>query len=325
MIKTPYILADTYVTFVVDGQQITFDCDDKAFDRVIKAIHDSDDDTIQNLIVNSKTIQKYSDGSLRKENGALIYHLGQDYVLPEALTKIIIKHQQNALPFDHFVKFFENILKNPSKDSIMDLYAFLENNDLPITDDGCFLAYKGVGSDYKDQYSHKFDNHVGCIVEMPREQVNPDRNQPCSYGLHVCSRSYLDSWGCDHIMLVKVNPINVVSVPTDYHNAKMRVCEYTVMSEVATNTKELDDCKINEQAIYEVENDETNEWEGYNDLTEIASYFECRSDLQNMNRDNFRDYINKLYKNDEIGTNYYRLLKEFKTYKAIKEAILELM
>lgn len=324
MIKTPYILADTYVTLVVDGQQVTFYDTDVAFEKVIKAIHDSDDATINNLIVNAKTIINYSDGSLRKENGALIYHRGKDYVLPDALTKIIIKHQQNALPFDHFVTFFENILKNPSSDSVMDLYAFLERNDLPITDDGCFLAYKGVTADYRDSYSGKFDNRVGKIVKMPREEVNPDREITCSRGLHVCSRSYLDDWYCcDHIMLVKVNPKDVVSVPIDYHNSKMRVCEYCVLSEVATNTKELDEKKINEQPIYNTE--EYFEIEGRTDLDDIASCFNGRESIEKMNRDTFRCVINEMCKDGKISTNYYQLLKKYETYKNIKTILLELV
>lgn len=322
MIKIPYILADTYVTFVVDGQQVTFDSNEQAFEKAIKAIHDSDDATIENLIVNAKTIQNYSDGSLRKENSDLIYHLGKDYVLPSALTRIIVKHQQNALPFEHFVKFFENILKNPSKDSIMDLYAFLENNDLPITDDGCFLAYKGVDYDYKDQYSHTFDNHVGCIVRMSRDQVNPDRNQVCSYGLHVCSRSYLSGWSCGHIMLVKVNPKDVVAVPIDYNNAKMRVCEYTVINEVAQCVQDLDKQKLNEKAVYNVEQHSQYTDEDY--LEEVLDIFEDYDEIESMNRDDFREEVNSAYKNNIISVNYYKLLKKFGTYKSIKEKLLEM-
>jgi hypothetical protein len=34
-------------------------------------------------------------------------------------------------------------------------------------------------------------------------------------------------------MIVAVDPKDVVAVPTDYDNAKMRVCRYTIVGEVA--------------------------------------------------------------------------------------------
>ena len=34
------------------------------------------------------------------------------------------------------------------------------------------------------------------------------------------------------LVVVKVNPEHVVSVPVDYNNQKLRVCEYTILSEL---------------------------------------------------------------------------------------------
>jgi hypothetical protein len=43
-------------------------------------------------------------------------------------------------------------------------------------------------------------------------------------------------------MVCKVNPKNVVSIPADYNNSKMRVCEYEVIDELnMADIKEFDE------------------------------------------------------------------------------------
>jgi hypothetical protein len=138
----------------------------------------------------------------------------------------------NDFPLEGFKLFIQNLAQNPSKDSRKDLYGFLEACTLPITEDGHFLAYKKVNQDYTDCHSGSIDNHIGKIVEMPREKVNPNREETCSAGLHVCSRGYLGYYSGARVIVVKVNPKDVVSVPVDYDNAKMRVCRYEVISEL---------------------------------------------------------------------------------------------
>ena len=137
-----------------------------------------------------------------------------------------------------FAKFLKNLYKNPSYKSVRQLYRFLDANDLPITQNGTFLAYKKVAHDYLDIHSRSFDNSVGKVVEMPRYQVVDDPEITCASGLHVCSFDYLANYSSselDRVVICEVNPEDVVSVPTDYHNAKMRVCKYTVVDEIPTH------------------------------------------------------------------------------------------
>jgi hypothetical protein len=84
------------------------------------------------------------------------------------------------------------------------------------------------------------DNSVGNVVEIPRNQVDEDSNRTCSHGLHVANWNYAhtqfaSSDASSDIMLeVEVNPADVVAIPTDYNNAKMRVCKYKVLGVVTT-------------------------------------------------------------------------------------------
>jgi hypothetical protein len=100
---------------------------------------------------------------------------------------------------------------------------------MPITDDGCFLGYKGVTNDYKDVHSGRFDNSVGAINEMPRNKVCDDFRQGCSYGFHVGSLEYATRWG-PKTVIVKVNPKDVVSVPEDSNWQKLRTAKYEVVA-----------------------------------------------------------------------------------------------
>ena len=77
-------------------------------------------------------------------------------------------------------------------------------------------------------------NAPGEILEVDRNTVDEDDTVTCSRGLHVCSKSYLDHYGTskgNKVVRCKVHPKDVVSIPIDYNNAKMRTCGYTVIDE----------------------------------------------------------------------------------------------
>lgn len=68
---------------------------------------------------------------------------------------------------------------------------------------------------------------------MNRDDVVLDPNRHCAAGLHVASYDYARSFsGCPRLMLVAVDPSDVVSVPTDCECAKIRVCRYTVLQDI---------------------------------------------------------------------------------------------
>jgi hypothetical protein len=131
-------------------------------------------------------------------------------------------------------------MKNPSKRSVDELYGFLEKNSLPITPDGHFLAYKKVRRDFKDIHSGTMDNSPGTIVEMERNQVDDNKDQTCSTGLHFCGLSYLEFFGDrnSRVVIVKIDPADVVSIPSDYNGAKGRACRYEVIGEMGVKAED---------------------------------------------------------------------------------------
>jgi hypothetical protein len=148
--------------------------------------------------------------------------------LPRALSNRLIAMVDAEINTDPFLNFWENLKKNPSEDSRKDLFAFLEANHVPITPDGHFIAYKGVTNEFKDTHTRTMDNSPGRIVRMRRKDVDPNRNNTCSSGLHVAAFRYAK--GFSGVLLdVKVNPRDVVTVPPDYNEQKIRVCRYEVL------------------------------------------------------------------------------------------------
>jgi hypothetical protein len=98
-----------------------------------------------------------------------------------------------------------------------------------------------VREDFKDIHSGTFDNSVGAICEMERNTVDDNKEQTCSAGLHFCSQEYLPNFGSgrgDHVMILKINPRDVVSIPVDYNNSKGRCCRYEVIGEVGVNPED---------------------------------------------------------------------------------------
>ena len=55
------------------------------------------------------------------------------------------------------------------------------------------------------------------------------------YGLHAGALNYVASYGSvesnDRIVIVKINPADVVSVPSDCNCEKLRTCRYEVVGE----------------------------------------------------------------------------------------------
>ena len=63
---------------------------------------------------------------------------------------------------------------------------------------------------------------------MPRGDVEHDPGVGCHVGLHAGTWDYASSFAQGAVLTVEINPRDVVSVPTDCQDQKMRVCRYTV-------------------------------------------------------------------------------------------------
>lgn len=146
-------------------------------------------------------------------------------------------------------RFHERLSKNPSWRSVQQLFQFLNHANIPFTKDGCFLAYKSVRSDYKDVHSGSWDNKPGAVNEMPRNQISDDPQQACHEGFHVGALSYARDFSGSKMVVCKVDPADVVCVPYDSSQEKMRVCKYKVIGE--WSGQPLDSLLHDDEAVVE--------------------------------------------------------------------------
>lgn len=232
---TSYIETRRGLAFIVKGRQFTVAADNEVFPAVKAAIAAGEsEDVVLDILEGAK--KKLEAGSkltpdITIEGGVVLYK-GQP--VKNSICDRMLDALEQGLPNLKFMaNFLANLMQNPSFRAVESLYPFLEFGNMPLTEDGCFLTFKAIRKDWKDIHSGTFDNSIGKVVEVLRNQVDEDPNRTCSHGLHVCSYDYLPhfSHADGHVVVCKVNPRDVVAIPTDYNNTKMRVCRYEVVSE----------------------------------------------------------------------------------------------
>lgn len=176
-----------------------------------------------------------------------------DPVLESHILRMI---EADGTPRDHvnwkaFSKFIENLYANEDPFVRNQLFGWMSFEDLygtglTLTEDGCFIGYKGcmgtpeapesirTGHAIADgvDYNGHIPNKLGSTVEMPRSEVIADPAIGCGPGLHVGTHKYAKSWARGVLLTVKVNPRDVVSVPVDCAAQKIRTCRYEVIEVV---------------------------------------------------------------------------------------------
>ena len=226
-----HVLNDSIV-LNYNGKTVNIASDDSRYPDVINCIRKGELDRIPELVELERGFQ----GSGVELRDGLLWEGTNPF--PAELSARILKFKEQKLPYKPLLKFWDNLKKNPSFNSRKMMFAFLEHNGHPLTQDGCFIAYRGVTEDFKDKHSKTFNNAPGSVCEMPRDLVDDNPNQTCSHGLHVACFDYAKSFG-EKLVEVKVNPADVVCVPVDYNGTKMRVCKFEVIQECSAMLERL--------------------------------------------------------------------------------------
>lgn len=212
-------------------------------EKLFNLIKDENFDDLYSYVTNTKIEPtECSDLKISIEQNCVFYN-GEKLESNYLINKIIDISRDGGL-LDPITNFLKKVYNNPSKTAIDELFIFVEDTKLALFPDGDIAAYKMVRSDYKDIFSNTCDYSIGKTVKMPRNKVNDNRNITCSSGLHFCSKNYIPAaYGFDRhnrMILVKINPENVVCIPRDYDNQKARACEITSYEDI-TNMDEIND------------------------------------------------------------------------------------
>jgi hypothetical protein len=309
-----FVYVDGVLSGVWDGQAYSLTPEHPAYAQVKLRLKDATEKELAELVRSysvSKVVSNCSGGRAELRDD-VVYLDGK--AVHNAITKRAVELAQEGLPFEPLLRFMENISKNPSYKTREEQFDFLEHKGHPITEDGCFLAYKAVRNDYMDKHSGTFSNKPGTTVSMNRSEVDDNHNNHCSKGLHVGSMEYVAGFrgGDDRIVIVKVNPADVVSVPTDYNFTKMRVWKYEVLRDydgevtqtLATTTGNGVASPVNDENYDWSWNDEEDE-DDYDDYPCDDADCSCHDDEDepwDYNEDDMDDEDD--YDEDDVKTHF---------------------
>lgn len=259
------------LTLFFGGKTYNVAADHPNYNKIRDALKASDEKALVKLIDVVSTVNKYTGKAVEIVAG-VVYYKGNP--MHNVVAQRILQLMTEGFPFQNFVNFLENVMQNPSSRAVDELFTFLMNQNLPVTEDGHFLAYKRVQDNWMDIYSGKIDNSIGKIVTMERNLVDDDFRQHCSRGLHVGAISYVHGYGSGgHIVICKVNPADVVSVPDDCNFTKLRTCRYEVMYEYTGDLTEALYSAKGGPAARNLDNDDDSYEDG-----QVHSYSSCGGD-----------------------------------------------
>ena len=278
-----YIITPNCVSLNYDGITKAVEKSDSRFPKIIEAIKTKAFDKIPGIVDGLKNAIATSTTSNFKVENGMVY-IDNTPVHGDIGERIADYVKQGLDPVTH-INFWRNLQKNPSSRARERLFKFLENGNHPFTDDGCFIAYKKINADMKDNYTGKIDNSVGSHPSVDRSEVDDDPEHTCSRGLHVASWNYAQGYAGQVLIDVKVNPANVVAIPTYYNAQKMRTCGYEV---IALSKGPREELHVNDEApdLDEEEEDWGDEGEdevdeshpdyqkGFSDASALLTYFE---------------------------------------------------
>lgn len=237
------IFSKDNVTIYANGKTYIVGRQYAEFQDITEALKAGDFERALEMADRATAIKTKSEGAFEVRDG-VVYRNGLP--IHNVITERILQFVDEGLPFAPLVKFLENLLSNPSQRAVTESYTFLEHKNLPVTEDGHFLAYKAVRSDYFSKTAGKITllsgreengriyNGIGEIIECVRNEVDDDKDRTCSKGLHAGALEYVNSFGngiTDKIVVVKINPRDIVSIPSDENGQKLRACRYEVIAD----------------------------------------------------------------------------------------------
>lgn len=242
----------TQITVVVNGVSYALDDTHVSFQKIYDSLVGDtyDESTLLGLLSPTKEILRSFNGKVTIDGGTVYYNGEAMY---NRFSNTMLDFYRKGLPVGKLLNFMEKLMNNPSRNSREQFYEFLNLHNFSITENGDFLAYKGVNNDFtaitagpgvvngevfSDSSTH-LDNTPGNHLEIERREVVDNPGVGCAFGLHVGSYEYASHFGPTTVEVI-VNPEDIVSVPNDSHFQKVRVCRYTVLRVVGAEVQSSD-------------------------------------------------------------------------------------
>ncbi|MES0134458.1 hypothetical protein NKJ88_05745 [Mesorhizobium sp. M0016] len=234
----PYTISGDALTVFLQGVPHSMNATHPNYEKVRDMLGtDADEDELVKLVSYREELKavaaKYGDVSVGLD--CILY---KEREVNTYLTKSILAIMALGKDIGPWARFMDKLYLNPSKTAVDELFLWLEKANMPITTNGNFLAYKKVRDDFTSFHLNadgtSVDNRIGASPSMPRNEVDDNRDATCSQGLHFCSWHYLPRYkgGQGRVIIVEVNPADVVAITSDFNNSKGRAWTYKVVGEI---------------------------------------------------------------------------------------------
>lgn len=227
---------------IADGLQVvTILNNESHYDKVIRLLHKSKFGKVRKLLDKIRNRISESSGGVMEtvieESGSkkiLIDGEDADPVILEYLEKIDAGTDRRK--YEALIELDRNIKKCKSSVIRPLLSRFISEGDFPVTEDGCFIAYKALrlrgDGNLVDFYSGRLVQNIGTVVKLKKGEYDENPQSGCSRGLHVGSFSYVRRMYGERqdavFVALKVNPAHCINVPIE-ERGKIRVHTYTVL------------------------------------------------------------------------------------------------
>lgn len=252
----PYVLQRDFLSVVVNGEQHPVSSSQPTFKALKLAIEKQQWGRIPKLLDVTQQIAQKSHGKVKVTKKGVFYRGNK---VENSLTAKILELLEHGMKVDSMLRFMDNLYQQPDVNTVNRVYDWINSGRYTITSDGCIMGYKVVRPNYTDKHTGKVDNHIGARPLMARSAVDPSEFVECSRGYHVCVRGYVGGFYSegDHIMVVKVNPADVVASPLNFGHRKFRCWTYEVFAEVGLDeinglTSDKADAAIMMQPVIEI-------------------------------------------------------------------------
>ena len=119
----PYLIQGKNIVVIIDNQPHTVTSTHIGYEKLKQAIKDSDWDTVKQVVDPAKEILNYGQGHVAVQGSKVFY---KDRELVGVMTQRLIEMYQDGFPVEPLILFMENLMQNPSKRAVDELYKFLE-------------------------------------------------------------------------------------------------------------------------------------------------------------------------------------------------------
>lgn len=311
---------DNYINAVVCDDQLVHtnigvDENHHNYDKLVECLVDKDGDKFVEYYNAPKVdvqveeypeLQDHYEDDLVISNGKIFYRGKQ---VDDAVCKYVAKLQSMNADITGMKKYIGRMYNNVSEEARDQQFRFINLHHLIIDPEGYVIAYKYVDKNYMDKYSRTISYAVGNVVKMKRSEVDDNSRAGCSRGLHAGSLKYVYSYGShdDRIVIVRIDPADIVCIPKDCNFQKMRCCRLQVIGDYQGQLYKpvYSSNNINDMYAENNSNDSVDvDWEEVERLHE-----------SNMDEEAIDDYFEEgditVTTNDDVWDLYVDVMNEF--------------